>query len=210
MDSEILLYLKDISIEKIIISLCIFLLTMLIKWPIKKATANLTENRRKAVNTVIVFIPMLLSLILNILYFGILNDSWFETKTFESVSSCYLFSILIYAIYSRLVFIIKGIKPEKENNFSEESINFIKNNIKSISSSLEIDESNLVKIVSEIDKLLKLRDQLINEMPNENKKNTEKLDVNIESLMSKKLVLEDSIAKNKDQLLIYENVLNKK
>ncbi len=209
MNSEIFLYLKDISFEKIIISLCIFFLTMLIKWPIKKATANLTENKRKAVNTIIVFIPMLLSFVLNILYFGILKENWFGTKVFESAGSCYLFSVLIYAIYSRLVFIIKGIKPEKENDLSKECISYIKSNIKSISSSLKVDEENLEKIVLKIDELLKLREELVNKFPNENVKATESLDADIESLMSKKLVIEDSISKFKNKLLLFENSLKK-
>lgn len=51
MESEILLRLKDISIEAVIISIIVFGLTMLIKWPIKKSTSKLEENRRKAVNT---------------------------------------------------------------------------------------------------------------------------------------------------------------
>lgn len=210
MDSEILLYFRDISIEIVIIALCIFGLTMLIKWPIKKATANLSENRRKAINTIIVFIPMLLSLILNVLYSGIFKKVWFDSQVFESIGSCYIFAVLIYAIYSRIILVVKGIKREDSTDYSKETISIIKNNTKNISASLKVDETKLNKIVLEIEKLLKLRDELNKDMSNENIETTETLDINIESLMSKKLVLEDSIAKSRTKLLAYEETLNKK
>ena len=209
MDSEIFLYLRDISIEKIIISICVFLFTMLIKWPIKKATASLPENRRKAINTIIIFIPMVLSLIFNILYFGILKESWFETKVFESAGSCYLFAVLIYSIYSRLVFIIKGIKPEKENDLTKESIDFIKGNIKTISSSLKIDEKELENVTSKIEQLLKIREKIninLNDMNIEALKN---LDINIESLMSQKMKIQDLLESKKYELSINEKAIEK-
>lgn len=208
MNSEILLYFKDISIEIVIISLLIFGLTMLIKWPIKKATANLSENRRKAVNTVIVFIPMLLSLLLNILYFGIFKKIWFGTQVFESVGSCYLFSVLIYAVYSKILLIIKGIKPNKNNDFSKETISIIKSNIKSISSSLKVDEIKLNKLILEIEKLLNIKDEINKGVLKEDIETTETLDSNIESLMSKKLILEDSIARSRMELSVYEDAIN--
>lgn len=210
MDSEILLYFRDMSIEIVIIALCIFGLTMLIKWPIKKATANLSENRRKAIYTIIVFIPMLLSLLLNVLYSGIFKKVWFDSQVFESIGSCYIFAVLIYAIYFRIILIIKGIKREDSINYSKETISIIKNNIKNISASLKVDETKLNKIVLEIEKLLKLRDELNKDMSKENIEITETLDINIESLMSRKLILEDSIAKSKTKLLAYEDTINKK
>ncbi len=210
MDSEILLYFRDMSIEIVIIALCIFGLTMLIKWLIKKATANLSENRRKSINTIIVFIPMLLSLLLNVLYSGIFKKVWFDSQVFESIGSCYIFAVLIYAIYSRIILIIKGIKREDSINYSKETISIIKNNIKNISASLKVDETKLNKIVLEIEKLLKLRDELNKDMSKENIEITETLDINIESLMSRKLILEDSIAKSKTKLLAYEDTINKK
>ena len=76
MNNEFIFNLKNISIETIVISIIVFGLTMLIKWPIKKLTQKLEENKRKAVNTVIVFTPMILCFILNILYYGIFKNQW--------------------------------------------------------------------------------------------------------------------------------------
>ena len=39
MESEFLLNLREISIQAIVISILVFALTMLIKWPIKKASS---------------------------------------------------------------------------------------------------------------------------------------------------------------------------
>lgn len=48
MDYEIFNIFKDYTLEVILIGLGAFLLTYLIKWPIKKATEKLDENKRKA------------------------------------------------------------------------------------------------------------------------------------------------------------------
>ena len=69
MDSELFLNISNLSWEVALIAFIVFGLTMLIKWPIKNATSKLDENKRKAVNTVIVFIPMVLSILLNGLYY---------------------------------------------------------------------------------------------------------------------------------------------
>ena len=100
MDSELFLNLCNLSWEVALIAFIVFGLTMLIKWPIKKATSKLEENKRKAVNTVIVFIPMILSILLNGLYYGIFKHEWFDGIVFESAGSIYILALAIYAIYS--------------------------------------------------------------------------------------------------------------
>ena len=114
MEGEFLLNLKEISIQVIVISILVFALTMLIKWPIKKATAKLSENKRKAVNTVIVFIPMLLSFVLTFLYYGLFEKIWFDTVIYDTMVSSYLIAVAIYAIYTRIVILIKGMKNSKK------------------------------------------------------------------------------------------------
>ena len=106
MESEILLRLKDISIEAVIISIIVFGLTMLIKWPIKKSTSKLEENRRKAVNTIIVFIPMILSFLISCLYFGLFSNQWFETIVFNTSASKRILIIVFSCLTGLNSFII--------------------------------------------------------------------------------------------------------
>ncbi len=82
MENEFLFALKDISLEAIIISILVFGLTMLIKWPIKKYTAKFEENKRKSINTVIIFIPLILAYILSALYFGISKNNLSKRRNF--------------------------------------------------------------------------------------------------------------------------------
>lgn len=213
MESEFLLNLKDISLEVIIISVLVFALTMLIKWPIKKATAKLEENKRKAVNTVIVFIPMLLSFIFSVLYYGFFEKEWFSTMAFETMGSSYVLAVAVYAIYSRIVILIKGAKKSDSNtneDLSKETIAYIKQNIKAISKTLKVDEKNLTKIVTEIDKLLSIRNELTSNMVFQDIAQTEKLDNQLSELEKQKAELTNSIAEMQKQIENYQTTINKR
>lgn len=201
MDSEFLLNLKEISLEVIIISVLVFGLTMLIKWPIKKATAKLDENKRKAVNTVIVFIPMLLSLLLNALYFGIFKSQWFEAIVFDSMGSSYLLAVAIYAVYTRIVILIKGVKGRgQESDLSKETISYIKKSIKTLSKTLKIDEKELEKVVTKIEGLNNLRDEITSNILLQDIPETENLDNQIKELNAHKNDILGEISKNQSEL----------
>lgn len=212
MESEFLLNFKDLSIEIVVISLIVFGLTMLIKWPIKKLTAKFDENKRKAINTVIVFIPILLAFTLNILYFGIFEHTWCESKVFESAGTSYLLAVAIYAIYSRIVIVIKGAKGQNktEENLSKETISYIKSNIKTISKTLKVDESKLESIVSKIENLIAVRDEINNNVTSQDLSATEKLDKEIEQLKLEEKSLRTNIGEGKEKLLAYKNSITKK
>ncbi len=212
MESEFLLNLKEISLQVIIISMIVFGLTMLIKWPIKKATAKLDENKRKAVNTIIVFIPILLSFILNILYFGLMQNNWFGLQVFESAGSSYILAVAIYAIYSRFVIIIKGIKGKTDSNedFSKQTVAFIKNNMKTLSQTLKVDEDKLSQVVSKIESLLAIKQEIINNALLQDISATEKLDDELKQLRSEELLLKQSIENANEEFVAYQNSLKKK
>ena len=141
MDNEFVLNLKEISLEIVVIALLVFALTMLIKWPIKKFTAKFDENKRKAINTVIVFIPMLLSALFNALYFGFYKSQWFSTQAIDSMISSYVLAVSIYAVYTRIGILIKGAKGEStDQTLSKEAISYVKKSAKTISKTLKIDE----------------------------------------------------------------------
>ncbi len=212
MESEFLLNLKEISLQVIIISMIVFGLTMLIKWPIKKATAKLDENKRKAVNTIIVFIPILLSFVLNILYFGLMQNNWFGLQVFESAGSSYILDVAIYAVYSRFVIIVKGIKGKKDLNedFSKQTVAFIKNNMKTLSQSLKVDEDKLSQVVSKIESLLAIKQEIINNALLQDISATEKLDDELKQLRSEELLLKQSIENANEEFVAYQNSLKKK
>lgn len=210
MESEFLLNIKEISWEVVVISVLVFGLTMLIKWPIKKATSKLEENKRKAVNTVIVFIPMILSLILSALYYGIFRKEWFTSVVFDVMGSSYLLAVAIYAIYSRIVILIKGTKSTTNDgsDLSKETISYIKKNIKTISSTLKVDEKNLTSIVNQIDSLLTLKDEILSNTSLQDIAATESIDNQINELQAQKQELESSINKSQEELEAYKNSIN--
>ena len=216
MESEFLLNLEKFSIELIIISIIVFALTMLVKWPIKKATANLEENKRKAVNTVIVFIPMILSFVFSLLYNGTINNQWFNNNTYEMTAGAYILSVTIYAIYSRIIILIKGTKKtitsenETDNaDFSKETINYVKNNIKSISKALKLDKNNLETIVLKIEKLLSIKSEITNNTSYQDIVLTENLDKQLVELESQRVALTNSISSKEKEIDNFENTLKK-
>ena len=102
--------LENFSLDTIIISLIIFALTMILKYPIKKLTSKLNEEKRKAVNTIIIFIPILLSIIISYTYLNITKNIDTLSSYLNLITNSFILSLSIYAIYQRIVIIIKGIK----------------------------------------------------------------------------------------------------
>ena len=209
MESEFLINIKEISIEVIIISILVFGLTMLIKWPIKRITAKLEENKRKAVNTVIVLIPLLLSFVFSVLYYGIFKKSWFVMQSLETSGSSYLLAVSLYAIFSRIVIIIKGTKDNNQG-LDREAIKYIKQNIKAITKTLKLDEQKLEQKVTEIEKLLNTRDEIVSSLTFQDISTAEKLDNEISSLKQEQDMIMKSIEFSKELLLSYQNSLKKK
>lgn len=203
MDYEIFNIFKDYTLEVILIGLGAFLLTYLIKWPIKKATEKLEENKRKAVNIVIIFIPLLLSIIASILYYGFAKDEWATVMVFDSAFSSWIISLSLYAIVSRIWLVIKGIssgKIEVNSELTDEAIKYIKENVKSISKQLKVDEKSLTNIVSKIEELAKLRDLLTSDTINPDMEKIADVNSQITNLETEQQKLESDI-KNKKNIL---------
>lgn len=203
MDYEIFNIFKDYTLEVILIGLGAFLLTYLIKWPIKKATEKLEENKRKAVNIVIIFIPLLLSIIASILYYGFAKDEWATVMVFDSAFSSWIISLSLYAIVSRIWLVIKGIssgKIEVNSELTDEAIKYIKENIKSNSKQLKVDEKSLTNIVSKIEELAKLRDLLTSDTINPDMEKIADVNSQITNLETEQQKLESDI-KNKKNIL---------
>lgn len=210
MDYEIFNIFKDYTLEVILIGLGAFLLTYLIKWPIKKATEKLDENKRKAVNIVIIFIPLLLSVIASILYYGFAKDEWATAMVFDSAFSSWLISLSLYAIVSRIWLVIKGIssgKIEVNSELTDEAIKYIKENIKSISKQLKVDEKSLTNVVNKIEELAKLRDLLTSDTINPDMEKIADVNSQITNLETEQQKLESDIENKKNILNGYNDKL---
>ncbi len=216
MESEFLLNLKEISTEVIVISILVFSLTMLIKWPIKRATANLAENKRKAVNTIIVFIPMFLSFVMSLVYYGVFQKIWLDTVVYDTMASSYVVAVTIYAIYSRIVILIKGLKKDNKTtdvsadaDFSKETVSFVKQNVKTISQALKVDQTNLESTITKIEKLLSIRNEITSNTLFQDIALAEKLDNQISGLEEQKEELTKSISEKQSEIDNYQKSINK-
>lgn len=196
MNYEIFNIFKDYTLEVILIGLGAFLLTYLIKWPIKKATEKLDENKRKAVNIVIIFIPLIISIIASILYYGIAKNVWATFMVFDSAFSSWIISLSLYAIVSRIWLVIKGIfsgKIKLNSELTKETIEYFKDKIKNISKELKVDEKSLTNIVNKIEELAKLRDLLTSDTINPDITKIAEVNTQISNLETKQKTLQDEI-----------------
>lgn len=213
MDYEIFNIFKDYTLEVILIGLGAFLLTYLIKWPIKKATEKLDENKRKAVNIVILFIPLVLSVVASILYYGLAKDTWATLMVFDSAFSSWIISLSLYAIVSRIWLVIKGIASGKikvNSELTDEAIKYIKENIKNISKQIKVDEKSLTDIVNKIEELVKLRDLLISDTINPDKERIADVNSQISNLETEQQQLQTDIESKKNILNGYNDKLYSK
>lgn len=109
MDEYFLYLIDNFSLEIFLMSLAVFALTMLIKIPIKKATSNLEEVKRQGINSLIIFIPLVLSFIVCLVYFLITSKKILSLDYLSCSLSMCILSITIYHIYTRLIIIAKGV-----------------------------------------------------------------------------------------------------
>ncbi len=213
MDGEILNTIKNLSLESLYIALCVFVLTMLIKWPIKKCTNKLSEEKRKAFNTVILFIPIVLSLIGSTLYYGIFKSFWFTLKTIETAFSSWVVSLSIYAIYERVIILIKGISSGKvkiNSELTKETLTFLKDSIKTLSSKLKVDKKQIKEIQEELTSLNQIKNLLESDAVNIDIAKLSETNIKIQELLNKEKSLKSQIESSLNQIKIYTNkLLNK-
>ena len=158
--NDFIVNLNTISLEVFVGALIVFLLTMLVKLPIKKATAKFDENKRKAINTVIVFIPLMLSVVLCVGYYLVLGKKLYFESIITNGLSVYVLSLSIYAIFARLWVIIKSVISGKKSINSTEikaEIDEVKNSVTNLSSKFDFNLTGLDEIVKKIDILKNLK-----------------------------------------------------
>ena len=204
-------FINNFSLDILGVSFAIFILTMFIKLPIKKATSKLSEEKRKAINSVIIVIPAILSFILTTLFSGMVNNNWFSITIIEnSITSC-LLSISIYILYQRIVIVIKGFisgqKSLNETNLKE-AISTIKNDIKSLNLVLKNDELKLKDISKKILSLNDIKNKLESTTSLVDLNSLSETNIKIQELTEIETKLEEQIDNTRKQINEYELKLN--
>ena len=170
MEDYIMYLVNNFSLEFFLMSLIVFVLTLIIKIPIKNATSKLEENKRQAVNSVIILIPLLLSFVANLIYFLIVEKNVLSLEYVSCALSVFVISISIYFIVSRIVKIVRGVMSGKV------TLQEVGVAIENVTQSLKSEEGSVVdasnteldKIKKSIDTLLNLKEKLESSKKDEN------------------------------------------
>lgn len=213
MEFELLKSLKDCTWQTLAIAFSAFLLTYLIKMPIKKWSSKLNEDKRKMSNTIIIFIPFVLSLIASILYYGLTKSNWFSLFVLDSAFSSWVCSLSLYAIVTRICIVIKGLKSgssKVNNELTKDTIKYIKENIKTISHEVKSDKKDLSTIKDKLQTLLKLREQLTQDTVNPDQTKTYDVNCEINTLQEQETTINAKIQKSLSLIDGYKNQLYSK
>lgn len=161
MENYLTYLLQNFSLEFFLMSVIVFVLTLIIKIPIKKATSKLDESKRSAINSVIVLIPLLLAFLSSLIYFLILKR---EILTLDFVScslSVCVMAISLHLVISRIAKIIHGIMSGKIR--AEDAIQEVSDIVEEAyknSKVKDISQNSLDKIKRDIDILSGYKEEL--------------------------------------------------
>ncbi len=210
MDYEIFNIFKNYTIEALIIGFGAFLLTYLIKIPIKKKTSSLEENKRKMVNIVIMFIPLVLSFIASMVYYGITQKQWVSLLVLDSAVSSWLISLSLYAIVSRVWLVIKGLRSGKlqlNSELTKETVNYIKDTIKTLNKENKTTEKSLASITEKLSSLTQLRDLFSQDNTSEDITKLSDLNIEINALQETEKEYNAQIEANTKKINTYTEKL---
>lgn len=155
MDNFYIINIAQLNKTTYILAFIVFILTFIIKFPIKSKTKHLCEEKRKAINSLIILIPITLSITINVLYFLLLGKGLIFKKILKYSINTYVIDTIIYALYSRLKIIIKGIKTNEniKISYDNKSINNKNNSFKKTNNNNQA--LILSNIINDFDKLMK-------------------------------------------------------
>jgi hypothetical protein len=154
MEESLLSIINYISFENVIVASIIFALTMIIKIPIKNISSTHKEPIRKGINSIITIIPITLSIILNVLYFKIVDKTWISFSTAKAIINSWLISVSIYALYERIKILIKAFKNNELNKeLLDENKLFMKKEISNLIEMIDTNQKSLKEIEYKITRL---------------------------------------------------------
>lgn len=135
---------ESFSVEALVIGLVTFMVTMKIRSKVKSKSGKLEENKRKLVNSVLVIIPLVISVFISMGYLYYM-DSLEVYRIIDVGCSGWLVSMSIYAIYERSGILINGLFSGKQELVKEEV-------------------SSIVKVIKEKEKEMKIVKKKIEEL----------------------------------------------
>ena len=116
---------ESFSVEALVIGLVTFMVTMKIRSKLKSKSKGLEESKRKLVNSVLVIIPLVISMCISTgyLYYLKLLEVY---KVIDVGCSGWLVSMSIYAVYERSGIVLKGLFSGKQELVKEEVSSIVK------------------------------------------------------------------------------------
>ena len=213
MENEILFNMQNITLEIALMSMIVFGLTMLIKIPIKRATAKLEEAKRKSYNTLIILIPLVLSILACFICYGINGDANWVNLALKNSMTVYIFATFIYAVYQRIVIVIRGIntKGTKINSsLPQDVVKYLKQNIKLINHTIKDEEKGLLNLSKQLKYLQDAKMKVENNPTLQSITPLNELDESVAKLKREQDERTNAILDVKNTLKKYEEELHKK
>lgn len=206
MDLDFLKLLNNYTLETILISIVAFLLTYILKIPVKKSSSKLTEEKRKMVNVVIIFIPLIICYISSTIYYGITQGDFISFLIIDSSLSAWLLSLSLYAIFSKIIIIIKGLLSGKiqYDEISKTVIKTVNDNIKTISKKLKIDEKEMNNCIKKLEDLIRVKNNILKISNELNLEEVTKINSEINNLTDQKNKLYVNIENTKKIIESYK------
>ena len=213
MENEILFNIQNITLEIALMSLIVFGLTMLIKIPIKRATAKLEEAKRKSYNTLIILIPLILSILACFIYYGIERGANWVNLALKNSMTVYIFATFIYAVYQRIVIVIRGIKTKDtkiNSTLPQDVVKYLKQNIKLINHTIKDEEKGLLNLSKQLKYLQDAKTKVENNLALQSITPLGELDESVAKLKREQDEGSNAILDVKNTLKKYEEKLHKK
>ena len=213
MENEILFNIQNITLEIALMSLIVFGLTMLIKIPIKRATSKLEETKRKSYNTLIILIPIVLSILACFIYYGIDGKSNWTDLALKNSMTVYIFATFIYAVYQRIVIVIRGMKSKDtkiNSTLPQDVVKYLKQNIKLINHTIKDEEKGLLNLSKQLKYLQDAKTKVENNPTLQSITPLNELDESVAKLKREQDERSNAILDVKNTLKKYEEKLHKK
>ena len=213
MENEILFNIQNITLEIALMSLIVFGLTMLIKIPIKRATSKLEETKRKSYNTLIILIPIVLSILACFIYYGIDGKSNWTDLALRNSMTVYILAAFIYAVYQRIVIVIRGMKSKDtkiNSTLPQDVVKYLKQNIKLINHTIKDEEKGLLNLSKQLKYLQDAKMKVENNPTLQSITPLNELDESVAKLKREQDERTNAILDVKNTLKKYEEELHKK
>lgn len=148
---EINSIVESFSVEALVIGLVTFMITMKIRSKVKSKSKSLEESKRKLVNSVLVIIPLVISMCISTgyLYYLKLLELF---KVVDVGCSGWLVSMSIYAVYERSGILINGL-------FSSDP-RVVDDTISSISKVIKEKEKEMKRVKKKMEELIKSKSKV--------------------------------------------------